>query len=77
MKRCVECGRPFRGGLNAPALLEVALDELNETHLADKHLRDLARLRELVRRVERRLDAAMVTKAERLASSGRATTRSR
>jgi hypothetical protein len=71
MRRCVECGRVYRGGLSAPALLEVALDELGDAGLDGEHLRDLARVRELVRRVERRLDAAIALQAARLASSTR------
>jgi hypothetical protein len=66
MKRCVECGRPYRGGLNGPALLELALDEMGDSGLDGEHLRDLARVR--VRRVERRVDDAMAAQAERLAS---------
>jgi hypothetical protein len=68
MKRCVECGRPYRGGLNAPALLELALDEMGDAGLDGEHLRDLARIRKLIRRVERRVDDAMAAQAERLAS---------
>lgn len=67
MKRC-EYGRVYRGGLNAPALLELALDELGDGGLDGEHLRDLARVRELVRQVEGRLDAAMAAQAEKLAT---------
>lgn len=28
MIRCIECGRPYRGGLTSPALLELALGEI-------------------------------------------------
>jgi hypothetical protein len=68
MRRCVECGRPYRGGLLAPALLELALEELKDNGLADEHMRDLVRMRELARRVERRLDDAIAAQAERFAA---------
>jgi hypothetical protein len=31
MRRCVECGRAYRGGLNASALLKLALDEMGDS----------------------------------------------
>jgi hypothetical protein len=67
MKRCIECGRPYRGGLKAPALLELALSELAEGELDIENLRDLLRMRELVRRVSDRLDDALTIGAARMA----------
>jgi hypothetical protein len=69
MKRCIECGRPYREGLKAPALLELGLSELSEGELEGEHLRDLTRMRELVRRVSDRLDAAVSAGAERMAQA--------
>jgi hypothetical protein len=69
MKRCIECGRPYFSGLNAPALLELGLAELAEADLEGEHIRDLMRMRELVRRVSDRLDAALAIKAEKMAKA--------
>jgi hypothetical protein len=69
MKRCIECGRPYRGGLNASQLLELGLSELAEGELEIDHVRDLSRMRELVRRVSDRLDAAMEAKADKVAAA--------
>jgi hypothetical protein len=69
MKRCIECGRPYRGGLNAPQLLELGLGELAEGDLELEHLRDLIRMRELVRRISDRLDSAMEAKADKMATA--------
>jgi hypothetical protein len=66
MKRCIECGRRYRGGLNAPALLELALDELSESELEAESIRDLIRMRALARRVSDRIDAAVSAGAERM-----------
>lgn len=49
MRRCIECGRPYRGGLSAPSLLELALQELAEGDLHDEHVTDLTRIRRLIR----------------------------
>lgn len=64
MKRCIECGRPYRGGLNAPALLELALQELVEAGLKEERLTDLARLRRLARKASERLDLEMSERAD-------------
>jgi len=66
MKRCVECGRPYRGGLKGPALLELALDELKEADLEEDHLTDLTRLRKLARAVSDRLDSEMSKRAAQM-----------
>jgi hypothetical protein len=66
MKRCIECGRPYRQGLNAPQLLELALSELEDGELESEHVRDLVRMRELLRRASNRLDAALSIGAERM-----------
>ncbi len=67
MKRCIECGRPYRGGLVAPALLELALDELKEGELEDEHIQTLMRTRKALRRVSDRLDEAIQSRAYRMA----------
>lgn len=66
MKRCVECGRPYRGGLSAPALLELALQELSEADLRDEHITALTRVRRLVRAASDRLDSEMSARAKRM-----------
>jgi hypothetical protein len=63
MKRCIECGRPYRGGLNGPALLELALGELGENGLEADHPTDLIRLRRLADQVLSKIEAALETKA--------------
>jgi hypothetical protein len=68
MRRCIECGRPYRGGLSAPQLLELALSELGDEGLESESIRDLVRMRGLLRRVSDRLDLALSTGAERMAA---------
>lgn len=70
MRRCIECGRPYRGGLKAPELLELALGELRENRLDQEHIQDLVRVRALLHRVSQRLDDAISAQAERLGGRG-------
>lgn len=69
MRRCLECGRPYRGGLSAPALLELALQELSEADLSGERLTDLARVRKTARAASDRLDQEMTNRADQMVSS--------
>jgi hypothetical protein len=66
MRRCVECGRPYRGGLQAPELLDLALGELGEAGLDGEHIQDLVRMRALLQKTLARLDDAIGKKADQL-----------
>lgn len=70
MKRCIECGRPYRGGLNAPALLELALQELSESDLGEEHLTDLTRTRKFLRSASDRLEDEMSNRVARMSQNG-------
>lgn len=63
MRRCIECGRPYRGGLSAPALLELALQELSEGDLQEEHVTDLTRIRRFVRAASERVEQEMSRRA--------------
>lgn len=69
MKRCIECGRPYRGGLSPAALLELALQELTDSDLSAERMTDLTRIRKLVRSASGRIDLGIAEQAERMISA--------
>jgi hypothetical protein len=66
LRRCIECGRPYRGGLQAPELLDLALGELSETGLDVEHIQDLVRMRAVLQKAADRLDDAIGRQADLL-----------
>lgn len=63
MRRCVECGRPYRGGLQPAELLDLAVMEVTDLELDSENLQDLIRIRRQLRRASDAVESAVTRRA--------------
>lgn len=68
MRRCIECGRPYKDGLNGIELLELGLNELSESDLENDHIKNITRIRALLRKTSAKVEGAISDRTEDLAA---------